>query len=163
MNDITHTLGLLRSEVRDARAIASNIDQNLRAQRPNHPSPQALPHVLACHVFGRRKNCAAARIAADAYNNDPNLLKAAMAAPGLIGKSATAPAMTAARRIGCLRVILRVIALALICCAADCFSANTASALFIRPPATCLAASERQSGREGTRRLQRTEGDHRSG
>ena len=54
MNDITHTLGLLRSEVRDARAIASNIDQNLRAQRPNHPSPQALPHVLACHVFGRR-------------------------------------------------------------------------------------------------------------
>ena len=29
MNDISHTLGLLRAEVRDARAIASNLDYKL--------------------------------------------------------------------------------------------------------------------------------------
>jgi hypothetical protein len=30
MNDITHTLGLLRSEVRDARALMSNLDIQVR-------------------------------------------------------------------------------------------------------------------------------------
>ena len=52
-----------------------------------------LGKVLACHVLGRRKSCPAARIAAEAYNNHPDLLKA-MAAPGLIGKSAMTPAQT---------------------------------------------------------------------
>ena len=63
-------------------------------KRQNPPPPQQmLGKVLACHVLGRRKSCPAARIAAEAYNNHPDLLKA-MAAPGLIGKSAMTPAQT---------------------------------------------------------------------
>jgi hypothetical protein len=47
MNDITHTLGLLRFEVRDARAITSNLETQVRRQvepltmpRPGGPGRQ---------------------------------------------------------------------------------------------------------------------------
>jgi hypothetical protein len=52
-----------------------------------------LARTLACHVVGRARTKPAAAIAAEVYGNDPTLLQA-LAAPGMVGKAATGPAMT---------------------------------------------------------------------
>jgi hypothetical protein len=95
MNDVPHEIGLMRREVRDARAIVSRLDASMAvARRASSPPPQALlAKVLACHAIGRQKGGGAARAVAERYNNESGLLKA-LAAPGMIGKAAVAPANT---------------------------------------------------------------------
>ncbi|MBR1286064.1 phage major capsid protein [Bradyrhizobium sp. AUGA SZCCT0177] len=96
MNDLSHELGLMRRELRDARAIVSRLDASMAVARravPRRSPQQRLAQTLACYAIGRQKTQAPARIAATLYNNDPALL-ATLASPGMIGRSAVAPAMT---------------------------------------------------------------------
>jgi hypothetical protein len=94
MNDLSHQIGLMQREFRDVHGIMSRFDASLAvARRASSPPPQALlAKVLTCHVLGR-KGGGAARAVAEVYGNDAGVLRA-LARPGLIGKSATAPAMT---------------------------------------------------------------------
>ena len=96
MNDLSSDIGLLKREFRDARTVLLRLDHQMRrlAEPSNHATPQQLlARVFACHVLGRHKAQPPARVAAERYNNDAALL-GALAAPGMIGKSAMTPAMT---------------------------------------------------------------------
>ena len=87
MNDLNHERGILRRQIKD------DVINHFRAQRSSRPPQQLLSRVLACHLIGRRKTCAPARVCAETYGNDAALLEA-LARPGWIGRSAMTPAMT---------------------------------------------------------------------
>lgn len=88
MNDITHTLGLLRSEVRDARAIASNLDYKFTrlvegAGGNGGPRDGSLViRAIACRLLSHIRHQAAAEVAGSFWPRDLKL------------RSAVAPAMT---------------------------------------------------------------------
>ena len=94
MNDLSSDIGLLKRQFRDVHSVVSRLDHKLTEPAAIHPSPQHLvSKVLACHLLGRARTKPAAAIAAEVYGNDPDLLKA-LAAPGMVGKAASGPAMT---------------------------------------------------------------------
>jgi hypothetical protein len=82
----------LHRSISDIQSKISSIDAS--ARRAAGPSPhRLLARTLACYVLGRQTARAPTLVAAQLYNNDARLL-AALSSPGLIGKSAVAPAQT---------------------------------------------------------------------
>ena len=94
LENLTASIGLLNREFRDVHSMVSRLDASMATARRAPPSPQRLLcRVAVCHILGRRKARSAAAAASEIYSNDPAVLKA-LAAPGLIGKAAIAPAQT---------------------------------------------------------------------
>jgi hypothetical protein len=85
MDDIQSTLGLLRREVRDARAIASNVDRKLTRLIENGDGSRdgsLVVRLAACRVLARTERTTPAAIAADRWPHDIQL------------KTATGPALS---------------------------------------------------------------------
>jgi Phage capsid family len=85
MDDIQSTLGLLRREVRDARAIASNVDHKLTRLIENGDGSRdgsLVVRLAACRVLARTERTTPAAIAADRWPHDIQL------------KTATGPALS---------------------------------------------------------------------
>jgi hypothetical protein len=89
MNDLTHTIGLLRSEVRDARAIASNVDHKLTRlieganARPREGSIVA--RLAAAQLLAKAERRSVAAVAAQNWPHDIQLRSAV--APAMSGTS----------------------------------------------------------------------------
>jgi hypothetical protein len=86
MNDIFHEIGLLRREVRDARAIASNVDHKLtrliEGAGASRRDGSLIARIAACRLISKSEGTAAAAVAAKNWPHDYEL------------RAAVAPAMT---------------------------------------------------------------------
>jgi hypothetical protein len=91
LNDLTHTLGLLRSEVRDARALTSNLDIQVRRlfEPARAPRPGGLwARLAAVKLIAHREKRQPADVAKQYFGRDTDLAHLVEL------KGAVTPAMT---------------------------------------------------------------------
>jgi hypothetical protein len=79
MNDLSHTIGLMRSELRDARAVLARLDQETRraAGQPPRDGNLVVP-LAACHLIAQMERKPVGIVAAERWPLD-TVLRTAMA------------------------------------------------------------------------------------
>jgi len=78
MNDLSHEIGLMRREVRDARAIASNVDHKLtrliEGTAGSRRDGSLIAGLAACQLLAKSEHNTAAAVAAQHWPTDTQLI-----------------------------------------------------------------------------------------